>query len=286
MPKIYDQDKSTGELDILFRKKENGASFVARQFYKLPMQVMPSYTQDEDGTAFLYMLNPSSGLLQHDRIKLSFELEEGAKALVTTPSTNKIYRMDEGYAVQNVNIKLARNAELEYLPEHNVPFKESSYFQHINYYIDSSSKLIAWDIVTPGKKLCDERFDFNLYYSETNLFVNGNRLFCERMKLEPTLGKDEFLNNYLAQGIYEGKDMTGTMIVYSPSDKTDLFDELYERFYCFPEMIWGASMPCENLLVVKFLAENVMYMQEALASIWDCVRRAVLGKPAVKIRKI
>jgi len=284
---LNDQEPATGKLDVVFKNKDNGETFVAHQFYKLPMQIMPSYTQDSDGTAFLYMLNPSSGLLQYDRIKISLELKEDAKALVTTPSTNKIYRMDEDCATQITNIKLADNSVMEYLPEHNVPFKGSRYLQQNNYYLEDSSKLIAWDIVTPGRKLCDEYFDFDFYFAETNLFIDGRRILCERTRLEPSINKEQFLHKYLSTGIYEGMDTAGTLIIYSQTDKSRLMDQLYDDcFVEFPRILWGASIPCENLLVIKFLAENVLYMQDALAVVWNTVRKEILGKAAVKIRKV
>ena len=57
---------------------------------------MRAHYQDSDGTAFIYLLNPSGGVLQHDRLLTEITLEEGSRVYVTTPSNTKFYKMDEG----------------------------------------------------------------------------------------------------------------------------------------------------------------------------------------------
>ena len=78
-----------GILHLDFKKNSSGKTYVAKQFFKLPLQVLPANTM-EDGEAFLYILNPSSGMLEGDLFDLRFSLTDGAEAVITTPSSNKI----------------------------------------------------------------------------------------------------------------------------------------------------------------------------------------------------
>ena len=57
---------ATGKLSLVFRKRDDGVTYMAKQYYKLPLQVLRPHYQDDDGTAFVYMLNPSGGVLQND----------------------------------------------------------------------------------------------------------------------------------------------------------------------------------------------------------------------------
>ena len=84
--------KTTGELSLLFRKKKNGQTYLAEQYYKLPLQVMRAHYQDSDGTAFIYLLNPSGGVLQHDRLLTEITLEEGSRVYAVSYTHLDVYK--------------------------------------------------------------------------------------------------------------------------------------------------------------------------------------------------
>lgn len=87
-----------GEIQLEIGKKHTGneESYIARQYYKLPLQVMTPFYQDMDGTVFLYLLNPSGGVLDYDNFKIEVKIKDGAKTWIGTPSATKIYkRRDE-----------------------------------------------------------------------------------------------------------------------------------------------------------------------------------------------
>lgn len=90
--------KPTGVIRLELRKKSSGKTYLARQFYDLPLQVLPPYYQDDDGTAFVYLLNPTGGVLQGDRLLTEIKVEKDARALITTPSANKLYKMEDDHA--------------------------------------------------------------------------------------------------------------------------------------------------------------------------------------------
>ena len=45
-------EKATGALSLTFRRKAAGKTYIADQYYKIPMQIMPPHYQDDDGTAY------------------------------------------------------------------------------------------------------------------------------------------------------------------------------------------------------------------------------------------
>ena len=71
-------NKPTGELSLVFSRKDNGRTHLSRQYFKLPLQIMMPHYQEEDGTAFVYFLNPGGGILQHDRLLTEVTVEDGA----------------------------------------------------------------------------------------------------------------------------------------------------------------------------------------------------------------
>ena len=273
-----DMKKTTGELSLLFRKKKNGQTYRAEQYYKLPLQVMRAHYQDSDGTAFIYLLNPSGGVLQHDRLLTEITLEEGSRVYVTTPSNTKFYKMDEGYArVDNV-ITVGRDAVLEYLPEHNAPFAMSEAYQENEFHLSGSSVLIASDMVSAGRATCGEKFDYRLYASRTRIYVDGKLKIYDCSHIKPDETDMERL------GYMEGHLTNGTIYVYAERIE-DALPERLNAMEAHGDVVFAAGKIDDSMMIVRFVGGDMVSLKETLNDIWGQIRRDVLGKEPVRIRK-
>lgn len=270
-------DKPTGELRLVFRKKQDGTTGLAEQYYKLPLQIMRTHYQDNDGTAFVYMLNPSGGVLQHDRLYTEIVLEEEAKALVTNPSTTKFYKMDEGHAQVINKVVLGPGAVLEYLPEHNVPFAESEAYQENEFILDKDSVLIATDMVTAGRTTRNEIFDYRLYWSKTRIYVDGELKLYDSSRMEPDKTEMKSL------GLMEGHLSNGAVYVYC----SNISDSLPEKINSFraDDISIAAGKLDDSLMIVRFTGSDIIRLKETINDVWAVIRREVLGKEPVRIRK-
>lgn len=274
-------EQPTGRLSLVFRKRASGGkTYVAEQYFKLPLQIMNPHYQDEDGTAFVYLLNPSGGILQHDRLLTEICLEEGSKALITTPSTSKYYKMDEGYAMVANRLTVRSGAVLEYLPEHNVPFAGSKTWQENDFYLDRDSILIASDMVTAGRISRGERFEYDLYASRTRIYVDGKLRIYDNSRMEPCRMQME------RTGMMEGYQTSGSIYIYSPEKKQDLPERLNQLQGSEEgDVRFAAGYIDENLMIVRFLGNDIISLQSMIFKVWDELRKRLLGKPAVRIRK-
>lgn len=89
---------------------------------------MPPSYQDGDDQAYVYLLNPTGGIVQGDRLETEVVLEPGARALLTTQSATKVYRMERGYAEELNRYTLRGDAVLEYLPDQTIPFAGARFY--------------------------------------------------------------------------------------------------------------------------------------------------------------
>jgi len=300
-------ENPTGKLSLCFRKKTNGKSYLAKQYYKLPLQIMPIFYQDDDGTAFAYMLNPSGGILQHDRLYTEILMEQGSSALVTTPACTRFYKMDDGYAVLENRIEMQSGSVLEYIPEHNVPFAGSRTHQTTEFHLDKQATLISFDMTVPGRVSRDEIFDYDYFESKTKIFVDGKLTAYDSMHIEP--GKTDLTSI----GMIECKGANATIYVYKDKMSEEVIDAV-RTYYKRDEkenagdqsgsavmdekenagdqsapaatnVRIGASMVTDSLMIVRLLSEDILEIRKAMLDIWDIIRRNLLGKPAVRIRK-
>jgi urease accessory protein len=268
-----------GILRLRFRRKQSGKTFLAGQFYQLPLQVLPPYYDDPDGTAYTYILNPAGGVLQNDRLLVEISVEEGARAVITTPSAGKFYRMEEGHAELTNLFEVASGGALEYLPEYNIPYADTKIYQETIFRIHRDSTLIAGDMIIPGRTERGELFQYDVYSSKIKIFVEEDLKAYEFVRLEPKK------NDITGFGILQDRKIYGTFFLYARTLPDEIGDEVRELFEEKKDIDGGISFLDESMAVVKLTGDTVSGMQGAMEEIWGIARRSMLGKERVRIRK-
>src|SRR5215831_17922046 len=75
----------------------------------------------------VFMITTSGSVLQSDRLDVSISVGPGAMAHVTTQAATKVHQMDAGVAEQVVQLHLADQAYLEFLPGPVIPHRHSRF---------------------------------------------------------------------------------------------------------------------------------------------------------------
>lgn len=266
----------TGKLTLVFRKRKDGKTAAAEQYYKLPLQIMRIHYQEKDGTAYAYLLNPSGGVLQHDRLYTEITLEDESRAYVTTTSSTKFYKMDEGHAEVVNRLEVGSGAVLEYMPEHNVPFAMSRAYQENEYRLHRDSVLIAADTVTAGRMTRGELFQYDLYSSKTKIYVDNRlRLYdSSLMKSGMDMSRLGFMEGYL---------ISGTIYVYAEGLDPELPVKL--NAMSGEDVVIAAGRTDDSLMTVRILGRGTVEVKDATYEIWGRIRRDVLGKEPIRVRK-
>lgn len=268
-----------GILRLGYRLRNTGRTYIANQFYQLPLQVLPPYYDDSDGTAFTYILNPSGGILQNDLLTVDITVGKGARALITTPSAGKFYKMEDGHAELRSSFHVASGAVLEYLPEYNIPYAGSRIIQENVFRLSKDSMLIAADMIISGRAERGENFEYDLYSSKTKIYVDEELKAYEYVKLEP---KKTDITGF---GMLHHRKIYGAVFLYARMLPDEIGGEIRRLFYGRRELSAGVSFPDESLGIVKLTGDTVSDMQDAMAEIWGVARRHMLGKDRVRIRR-
>lgn len=273
-----------GEIWLEIGKKESGGqeSYIEKQFYKLPLQVMTPFYQDDDGTVFLYLLNPSGGVLDYDNFKIEVTVKTGAKAWIGTPSATKIYkRRDENApAARQKNLfHLEKGSVLEYCPDEIIPYADSMFSQENHFYLSKDSMLLTWDILSAGRALRGEVFQFERYASQTFLYMDGKPVIVDKMVIDP---RETDIRNLQCM---RGYVYAATIYAYAGACDETLAERLAEECAVYEDGILGVSLVTEKLLVIKILGNHAYAVFEEMHRVWDILRGNILGKEAVRIRK-
>lgn len=159
-----------------------GRTVVADQYWRMPLQVMPPSYQDDDDEAYVYLLNPTGGIVQGDRLDTAVTVESGARCVLSTQSATKIYRMDDDQAEEATRLALRGDAVLEYLPDQIIPFAGSRFVRHTRVELDRESTLILTEVLAAGRVARGERFAFTQLGVELELWVGAELTLVDRSR--------------------------------------------------------------------------------------------------------
>jgi urease accessory protein len=257
-----------------------GRTDVVDQYWRIPLQVLPPSYQDEDDEAYVYVLNPTGGIVQGDRLLTEVEVEAGARVLLSTQSATKVYRMDESWAEERNRFALHGDAVLEYLPDQTIPFAGSRLYRSTCVELDPGSTLILTDLVAAGRVARGERFAFDRLFMEVSVAVGGRRRLLDRLDLAASGSRPD------RPGLWEGYSYYGSLYAYSPTMGAELAGPLAELIESRPDVWGGAGHPEPNVLVARILGATAWGMRDILFDAWDLLRRSLLGKAARPLRKL
>src|SRR3954467_765903 len=89
---------------------------VARFAHDGPLRILQSIYPEGDAVCHNVLVHPPGGLVAGDTLQVQATAAAGAHGLVTTPGASRFYRSDGEPAVQDVRLRLAADARLEWLP--------------------------------------------------------------------------------------------------------------------------------------------------------------------------
>ncbi len=270
-----------GGLRLSLSKDASGKTTIKDVWKQIPLQTLRAfyYDQNEPGLAIVYILNPTGGTLQGDRIRIDVTMGTGAKAHLTTQAATKIYRMNADYATQTVNLNLKEGSYLEYLPDQIIPYRDSRYYQEVNVVMGRYSSLIYWEILTPGR-IGREHFEFDIFYSKLNVEDEiGSPMLSDTLVLEPRA------SNLTRKGLMGEYDVLGNLYVVSESVDSQLVDKIQAVSQQEGTLQGVSPTSMTRGLVARVLGPSSRVVRGTLEAMWNEARISVLGSPAPKIRK-
>ncbi len=261
-----------------------------------PLQLIRAFPL-ADGAALAHLHNISGGVLSGDQLELAVEVGPQAQAQLTSTGATRIYRQRAGLppneliggptAVQLINVKVAADGLLEYLPDPLIPFAGSRYRQQVKIELQPGAGLFWWETVSPGREALGERFEYERLELEFNLTAAGKPIALERLSLEPyqrpltspaRLGPyRHFVSFYICRAGLE-------------SDRwLSLENRLAETAQALSqpgEVWWGASRLPAAGLVVRGLSLTGRALASGVITFWKIAKQELYGREAIPPRKL
>jgi urease accessory protein len=263
--------------------RHGGTTRVEHQHQRPPLHVYRPIHLDENlpGMAFVFVQQFGDGFVQGDRCRIDVDCGPDAAAHLTTQAATNVYRAERNFATQLVNLRVARGAVLEYLPDPVVPFAGSRFFQRLRLTIDPDATAVLGEVLLPGRVARGELHAYDVYWSETEAFApDGRLLFADVLRLCPAEGGPSSL------GLLGGRDVIATLYVASRRRESGELVELLRQTLVGNEVLAGVSeLPNGCGVSVRLLGFTSKAVRAALRTAWSVVRVALLGAPVPDLRK-
>lgn len=161
-----------GAKTVLARRAHCGPLTVQRPFYP------------EAGICHVYLLHPPGGVVAGDQLHIDIGVDNAGQALITTPAAGKFYRSAGSQARQVVNLRVAENACLEWLPQETIVYEGARLKANMQVDLAANSGFIGWEVMALGRPAAGEGFEAGEALLSWRI-TRADRLFYqERLQLD------------------------------------------------------------------------------------------------------
>lgn len=163
----------------------SGADTVlTRSFATSPVKVFA--TRGGRSACWVYAATLGGGLVGGDELQMTVEVEAGARALLTTQASTKVYRSLRP-ASQRLSATVDAGGLLAVVPDPIVCFASAHFAQTQSYALSGDASLVVVDWMTSGRHQAGERWAFSRYENRLAISRDGRPVFYDAFVLEPDL---------------------------------------------------------------------------------------------------
>jgi urease accessory protein len=278
-----------GQLCLRFAARgDRNQTILAESKQRLPLRIVRAFQLD-DGGALVHLHNLSGGVLGGDHLDVTVKVGPRAVAQVTSTGATRIYRSRKNTepAEQRLQISIAEDGLVEYLPDQLIPFAGSCYRQETRIELGANAGVFWWETVAPGREASNEVFAYDLLQLKTWISALGQPIAIEHMRIEPSRRS---MVSLARLGLYAYFSTFYICRVGLESSRwlelERLLGELAEQFSRPSRIVWGVSALRAHGVVVRALSTSGREITERLPDFWRVAKLFLYDREAVLPRKV
>lgn len=235
-----------------------------------PLRIQKVLYPQGERIAQLLLLHPPGGIAGGDQLAIQLGVDENAHALLTTPGAGKWYKSGGGIARQDVALKVAASAALEWFPQEAIVFDQAVAEQTLTVDCAGDARCCGWDIVVLGRQARSERFTAGRWSQRIEIRCDGRLQWLERSRIA---GDDELLKSVVG---WNGHHVSGLMWATGFVPDETLIDRCRA---CGDQgdVILGVTALPEGPLLVRVLGSSAEQVRNMLTRIWTLLRPSLFG---------
>lgn len=241
--------------------QRNGKTYLKKAYFTQPFKVVDITEDKRAGQLELMLMSSSPGILDGDTYHMRIDVAESCSLNLQTQSYQRLFTMKQG-ASQHMHVALGPNATFCFLPHPSVPHEGSCFSAKNQIHLASGSTFIWGEVVTCGRKLNGEVFQFSTYHSITEVFLNNRLVVKENLLVQP----DRMTMNTIGQ--LEGfTHQASLLFLNETASPTELSELVHSYLDKQPAIQFGISTLPVNGLVVRILGHRAEQLHTCLKTI-------------------
>ncbi|GHE19788.1 urease accessory protein UreD [Halomonas urumqiensis] len=270
----FDADRHwAASLSLAFEPR-GGVTRMTRSRHQGPLRVQrPFHPEGADGACHVYLLHPPGGLVSGDALTISARVASGARALLTTPAANKLYKADShGVAwSQHTHLIVDDGGILEWLPQETIAFDGSRGEQYTTIDITGTGRCLGWEVMALGRPASHLPYVSGRIEQRFQLIRDGQPLWLERQPLDPAHRR---FQGRWGQG---GATVQATLWAVGVDDEPAAIEALRETLPASPR--WAVTVR-HGVLLLRYLGGERNDAWALCQRAWEVLRPRLAGRDA------
>ena len=222
-------------------------TYLMNCFFTTPFKIADVTEDKSQNDLQLMLMTSSPGILDGDEYEIKIEIAEEASLQLKTQSYQRLFSMKKG-ASQRMAVFMNPFSSFCFLPHPTVPHKSSDFIALNRIYLSQGCKLIWGEVLTCGRKLSGEEFEFFRYQNLTEIFLNETLVVKENLLIKPSI------INVKAIGQFENYSHQASLIYLTEkADIHKLISEINKMLAAQKSICFGVSALLVNGLIVRIL---------------------------------
>jgi len=258
--------------------QRDGKSYLKDAYFTQPFRIVPVGHYRKDRAAYLMIMSSSPGLLDGDEHQIQIDIAEDARLQLQTQAYQRLFHM-KAYSSQTTKVRLGKNAAFSFVPHPVVPQNSSRFLSQNRIDMEEGCHVLLSDIVTCGRKMSGEVFEYHHFQNRTDCYVNGKLVLKDNVLLQPDRMP------ILGLGILEGYTHQGTLFYLNSAgiDVKNWIEVFYETYCETEEIAFGISELQGDGFMVRILGHGAEQLfsifQNIQQQLWEALFLTDTTKP-------
>lgn len=268
------------QLELGFEQRGTRTALTHRR-HQGPLVVQKPFYPEGD-LCHVYLIHPPAGVVGGDRLEVTVNVAEQAKALITTPGSGKFYRSAGPTAKLTQHLSVANNASLEWLPQDTILFAGCEVEMFTRVQLQPGASFVGWEILCLGRPSSGELFDHGRCRQRFELWRESEGRDSSSGESQPLVidrsllaGGDELLH---AQWGLQGQPVTATMLA------TPATAEMRDAARDTIDHSGFSATLLDDVLVCRFLGKQGAQARQVFTQAWTAIRPLMINRPACEPR--
>jgi urease accessory protein len=251
---------------------------LAKVWHQAPLKVQRPFYPETPGICHTILIHTAGGMVGGDRLIYDLTLAPHTHAVVTTAAASKIYCAQDKTTEQVIEIDIAEQAYLEWLPQETIVFNQAKFNQTLKVNLGPKATWLGWDIYRFGRTARGERFVEGDWRSHTEVWRAGVPLWIDRQWLpasQKMIDHPHGLNQC---------PVVGTLAWMGQEVDRDFVGQLRELWTNLGLEGEIGVTRVQQGVICRYRGQSTFEVRQWFTQVWNHVRSYALGQPACPVR--